>query len=365
MLSIPLPIYIALPNRDYYHVLTKGMSCWVECEEINGSVILSMSQDALEWLGKGKDEGVSVLYGWIKNRTDEIVKQQETYTSPVTSDILGTVTYRKVSRLRVYMEIDSISLFDTDEGVSGVRALAHDAVERFVDSYSFVSSDIDVTRFSSDEVCGSVLWWTSDYSIEEKRLRLNTSAKFNYIKHVDVIKVAKRSSLFKKPRRDIKDKLSAQLEVGEGFSEYLKILLEARSLIARHQYDLSIVMSETAFEVFMRWVLIRICEQSGVSTLPGRNKKQSEGWDYVEAIQKGAVTEDLLRYLDSFAMADVKGNQICARWKRNTYDKRIEIVHGGVFGNTFDDALVAYNSVSEFIQFVLRLRYKKPQEYLS
>lgn len=356
VLSIPLPFYIALPNKHFFYLKRNGQAFWIEPELANGCTVFSMTEEPLDWLGKDKESGVHFFVYWVKSKNQEVGKQQTTYTSEKTSDILGTVIYNNMSRVRIYFEVESKSIFKDEQEIEIIREQAHGALSHFIDVYGLISGDNEVHRFRGDDSYCSVLWWSDKYSIEDNDLNI-LEPDINYVTHLNPVKTSDHNYLFKKEYTELQ-KLSNSLNESSELSKHLEILLESRTLSAKKHYDLSIVLSETAFEVFLRVMLIGICQKAGVIQLP--NRKNTAYINYREAIENGTIVRDLLRYLNLFSIENAIGDNRYTEWKKHTHDKRVDIVHKAIFGSTKVEADKANNSAVSFIQYISFLEYRNP-----
>lgn len=357
VLSVPLPFYIALPGKVRFYLNFNGQVFWIEPELVKGATMFSMTENPLEWLGKTKDSGVNVLYYWVKSAEDEIGKQQEIYMSSETPDILGTVIFNNVSRARIYFEAKSLSEIKQESEIEKARLSAHAALAHFIDVYGLLSGDIEVHRFASSQAYASNLLWTEEYSVKDKQLFVH-GVHAKYIATLDPIKTSAHKYLFKKVFTDVQ-KLSDVLNQSSRLEKHLEIIMESRTLLAQRNHDLSIVLAETAFEVFLRVTLLNLCERAHITKLP--NRANTSTMFYKKAVEEGTVVRDLLRYLNLFAVDHVIGDHRYTNWKKHTHDKRVEIVHKAIFGNSQKEAELAVNSAVYFIQYISGLMCRRPK----
>lgn len=64
MFSLPVPYNIAVPDNHFFHAKFNEKSYWVDCELINGSTVVSMTKDPLDWLVMDEKDGVHIAYAW-------------------------------------------------------------------------------------------------------------------------------------------------------------------------------------------------------------------------------------------------------------------------------------------------------------
>lgn len=151
---------------------------------------------------------------------------------------------------------------------------------------------------------------------------------------------------------NVKTAILQFLQSGRELGVHERILLQARELLTMQgDYEMSVITSGTAFEVFLQNRLVQSCQSTQTQTLPDRSKKAV---DYPEAIETGNVQADLLKFVDLLApaIAPVRQRSQYLDWKMHAYDIRNKIVHRGQRGITESQAKDAFRVVQDFMTYL-------------
>ncbi len=123
---------------------------------------------------------------------------------------------------------------------------------------------------------------------------------------------------------------------------WFEILLEAKEQCFKHKnYDLSIVLLETSFEVFIDFILRK--------KMQSVNKSDDEIEKGLECPFLSKLKEQLPKYLNKKIDDSV---QELIDWDKHLYKKRNKIVHEGFKGNKAEDTNRAYAALGKLIIYI-------------
>ena len=131
---------------------------------------------------------------------------------------------------------------------------------------------------------------------------------------------------------------------------YERLLLEAKELghLARN-YDLSVVVAETALEVLVQQEIAATCERRGMAQLPLGAGKGEKLVPFREAIENGRFRDDLLgRYPLMLSGINLKQISEYKIWYHKAYVPRNAIVHTGARVMDESAAIDAFDAVVAF-----------------
>lgn len=257
------------------------------------------------------------------------------------------------SRFTVVSLFTELPHVDEAKGFSLVAHVnwAEAVLQHLIDVYRGVADDAFITMHDT-KATQIVLFGVAHqpYTFNERMSTGAFSCNLHHIKIQHPILFGRRRSPIDQP---VQTKILEFLRSGKAVAPHERILLQARELISiDSNYEMSIITSGTAFEVFLQNRLGVTCERIKTQTLPARNSK--DRIRYLLALETGNVQTDLLRYVDLLApaIAPIKTCPQYSRWKSKAYDVRNKIIHRGQRDITESQANDAFLAVQEFIAYL-------------
>jgi hypothetical protein len=220
--------------------------------------------------------------------------------------------------------IDDIRLVDDKFLVNNELKWLENTIQHFIFTYRMISGDTDTfnpqyTDFHQIEI-SEVL--SSRREGQENVLNLKPF-------HV----ITPRSTYFNRTpfkttlNEENEKRFRESLRNPESYTLTARLLLESEeNMHIRNDYVTPIVISLTACETGIQYLLHRTCDRLGVTSLPQRDGKPINCKD---AIDRGNVREDLLRYVDHLSGKHIKNSPRYQHWFRLAYKPRLDIIHRG------------------------------------
>lgn len=344
----PVRMHLALPPQTFLDFRHEPRDVSIECEVIDGANLYSYT---------GED------YGWL-NGTCDVEQERVKAVSPSRDKIVirriirkksdevfsgGVVDTVKYTRVHVTFEIEDASLLDEEAKLTELRLWVESVVQKFVDLYRLVTSQVDITR---PRVADAPV---VDFLIAEEYQFGDSEAVVPFRGHMRRLnwEDTKNINFFKQDMSaEELEKLNSLLRGGKDVALHNQLLLDSKEQsFVRGAHDLSIMIAQTAFETFLQTKLIAWCAVKGQTTLKVGGSKRGKILPYQQAIEKAQLRE-LLNYVETLSKENVKGSTQHDDWEEYAYEKRNGIVHRGVRGTTQDDARKAFNSVTAYMRLI-------------
>lgn len=341
LLSWPIHTCIELSNASFFY-RSGDRDVMIRCVPAEGAMVFSYTSQDLSWMsggdliqryrvnavGDGWD--IPIRYIYSKNNEDKFL------------GVMDTVRY---TRVELCFEVPSLEYLD--ECSKDIKTWAGVTVQRFIDLYRIVSNDGRVSRIKMSDVPIFDVAISTKYTFDKDEV----NAEFRPTKRWLQFNQAVQGGHLKKENPIAEDVLQQKLRSGTEVRLFERLLLDAKEQAFIHQdYDLCIVVVETAFEAFLQQRLQWFCEYRGIATL-ARNGKQVE---YGKAIEKGHVKNDLIRWVKELCGINVAESTEHGAWHRDTYEPRNAIVHRGRRGATDVAAQAAFQGATQFIALLER-----------
>lgn len=145
------------------------------------------------------------------------------------------------------------------------------------------------------------------------------------------------------------EKLIKLLQDGKSPRNWEVLFMNAKEeLLIKNNYFLSVILSETAFEVYIKSVLIDICERKGIEKLQVNSMGATK--NFKEVILSGSIKTLIKKHLNKLINYNIATLKEYSLWHEHTYDLRNEIVHNGTTEVTQEKASKALNNVLLFIK---------------
>ncbi len=220
----------------------------------------------------------------------------------------------------------------------------------FVYAYRIFSMDSDIKKPRLEKIPLINIYIAKDYEFNSK----GYSGNFELFKQTFQWKEYRAKGHIKKPiKEDVLNNLITYLKEGHKPKIYEKLLLDSKEYsILYQENDLSIILTEVAFEIFIKDVLINYCEAKSINQLEiKKGKKSSEKVDYTIAVDKYDVSEsiDVLSALIGHRLKSFKEYN---SWNSDAYRKRNDIIHKRKLGFKEDDSSRAWLATTKYIKVI-------------
>lgn len=341
------------PEVYFYSTINDDIDVLLRFHRIKGKKILSCS-DNLDWIN---DQNESFFIGAPNEDGKQIPFRQ--FKKKLDGDLSfsGIIDEACYTIIEVIFKINDISLLhDNHYKEQKQKWILQNVLTNFIDNYTAVTEDVSFSRrVIFQPLFVDVLGVREEHrfpnafidKIELKKFGVQITWQnpysTGYIKRnisLEQIEV-------------IRNRLDHHVEV----KLFEKLLLDAKeqAFISKN-YDMSIILIENAFEVFLQSILIECCKAKKVQKLFKGKSKHQKDIDYIEAISNGNVQEDLIKnYLKFLTGRSIAGGREYNAWYSFTYEKRNDIIHKGKHGNTEDAAKKAFESTVNLINAIVNL----------
>jgi hypothetical protein len=272
----------------------------------------------------------------------------EDENGPFTGGVVDRAMY---SRIEISFELPNIDVLKDKASSEALKAWVETAARNFTDWYRVATNESDVARVRMADAPIVDIWTADDYTFSAAE----SSGRFvRYARRLNWAP-PEAGELFKQSTAaSVISNIDGLLKRGDGVPLYLRLLLDAKEQAhLRQEYDLSIVVSQTALEAFLQQRLHSLCTQRSIVELPRRTGSKTDA--FAEAIERGNVKADLLRWAKQLSGADIQGSTEYAAWESGAYTPRNAVVHRGQRGATAADAKVAFESVMNLIALLERV----------
>jgi hypothetical protein len=225
-----------------------------------------------------------------------------------------------------------------------------DVVRNFVGIYSTITGEIDVVRPRLQDLDQTTVYVSEEYRFDTQSM----SASFEMRPPRFHFPHRPSARFFKDTATEEKlQQFSALLRQGYILPLSGHLMLDAKEQAhLRQQYDVCIILLATAFEVFLREVLVEVCKVRGIKELARQSGKTGKPWPYKHAIEKGHVLDDLLVYVEQVGGRNYKGQKAYNEWRNDAYEVRNAIVHRGKRGCGDAEADKAYTATALYMEAI-------------
>ncbi|MGB3366185.1 MAG: hypothetical protein WBA54_01730 [Acidaminobacteraceae bacterium] len=144
---------------------------------------------------------------------------------------------------------------------------------------------------------------------------------------------------------------------------YEKLIVDAREqAFVKKDYSMSIVLIETAFETYLKFIFQKYCFKKNILALESPFEKKCK-INYIKAISNSNVKKDILNnYFVNIIKLETKKTIEFENWNNKAYKRRNEIIHSGKNNYGIIEAEEAFKSTIEFMNFIGVNMYKKMNE---
>ena len=344
MVRYSVPIALRLPDEAFAFE-REGHRAWIRCASAAGEALFSYARGMHDWICRSSGYESFVVTSINKLGAREVARTVRYPGGKTVFEGGGFIDPLTYTIMEVVVEVQESPV--TDEAVSWLLDYGGQAADWFLSMYRLAFQDATAMNLTMRD-SSVVEIRSADAPVGTDPMNLDfelIKVRFNW---VDPFK----SGRVKPPGSSESVGLLARLiSSGRQLRLHERLLLDAKEQGHVHgACDLTVVLAETAFEVFSREALLRACRQRGTLTLPvGRGKGTVEK-PFTDAIAAGQVRGDLLhRYVPMITGSSVTDSSEYAAWVRDAFKLRNEIVHEGRRNVSNDEAGAAFTAVVALI----------------
>lgn len=287
----------------------------------------------------------------IPIRTIILNKESENYLE-------GTIDLLKSTLFDIYFSFPDTDIIKDRKAHDQIKDKALQILSFFINSYRAVTNEPDIHNPSSLDLPAIELAYSKENWTEEDDI---IEGQYYFLMRTMKWLPTTVTGYFKKSMtNDVFKKFNDYLNSNEPVPYHLILLADAREqAIIRKNYNLSIVLSSTATDFYLKDRLLRECNSRKISNLTIGKGKKSTAKNYLEAILEGSLRDDIIGDICGFLTGEnIKESNQYHNWFRHTYDIRNQIIHEGLIINNEEIAQKAFEVVIIFINYVNDLLIK-------
>lgn len=340
-------INLGIPENISFTVVNGNREAYISCQTRSGEHIFNFKEKDYSWIDGNDTMYYTTVFGMVGENDGIPVKHIVSPQGNVHFEAGGTIEPAIYTIFEIMLNIEGE--LTTEIELADIHDTAMEMLRLFIEKYRYVTQDNTIKIPGKDDfVVIEYLQSTDVFKEIDKNTGIHfkpLSLKYNY------------DSVLKKRRRKgkLKDKglkiFAEYLKDGRELAMYIRLLMEAKEhALIDERFEISILKSETAFEVYIQHLLVRLCEAKNIRTLMvGKTSK-----NYKEVIFNGNIREHLIKnYLKELANLSIAGTKEYNEWYDYCFDIRNQIVHRGNSDDiTEEDAKKAFESVNRLIEYI-------------
>ena len=357
-----LPYYLRLPFAWFPSYDDIQKECAINCRHRFGEVQFKKSTEIINNTSLSKIISPPIksdLPTYKYKKTDILAETGE----EITTSIIDLSENGGFIELRAYTEIDMIIFVDDSEKINynNLKTRFFNNLNHFINIYRLIMQDPYIKRINLD----------ADLYIQDIRVaeipdnlkNLPFKKLFEYIgKLAFGTKIGEGRSTTQRlnsiediwPGKDLNDDILKQY--GRLFLNkyemplHYELILNAQYFLKKDLFYLSIILSETAFEVYIENLLRAVFKDEGKSNKEINKLLNFQG-SFSNLFDRLIFLDELL--VNKFNSRETfKGSEMEKKWQRNLYYKRCDVVHRGlIFKLTFEDCKDAIKVAKDSINF--------------
>lgn len=259
----------------------------------------------------------------------------------------GYIEHSIANVLSVMFDDEDTSLISNDR-ISECLDLSSQILHNFIDIYRYtsaigsipnpdylISPVVELLQCEEMSICN----YNGNCDFKRVTFRINSKMKQGFFGSAVV-------------GNDILDKLYRNLMNDRKIELYEKLILDSREqALIKKDYNISIVLVESAFEVYLKKALKSYCEENSITRL--RNPfKYDEKIDVNTALEYSNIQQDILyEYFQNDIGISMKEKNEFKKWKNKAYKRRNKIIHNGIICSK-NDATEAFVATMNFINYI-------------
>lgn len=340
-------INLAIPKDRGFHINLNGRNAFLRFITIEGEKITSFTTGTYVWLTGEEDDVKHYLVKGITQNNKKIPIRQYCINEKEGLNKSGIIDKMKYTIVEVMFNIEDHEKLDDDKFLKKIKNDIRDYLDYFTDVYRLATQDMSFEKNVLDRT-PIIEILTKEEKFDLSKEIIEGKCKF----HKRIIDWSQAPSNYNKPILNKQQlKIIGDLLQNKQIRLSEKILIDAKEEAhINKNYEVSVILSQNAFEVFVQNILIESCKILGIKKLQGRNKKKN----FKEAITNGNIRRDLLKkYLTKIIGENLSGGKHYNRWYNNAYSLRNDIIHKGKYKVSSEEAKNAFLAVRNFINIII------------
>lgn len=306
--------------------------------------LFSFVPSKYDWLSKNEDIYETRIHSFnskdekLVARKTRFYKQRDTFSG-------GVIDPLKYTIVEIILEIENTNLLNDKTFFNDLSEHSNTLLVYFIDVYRAVSQNKTIHRPSVNQ--SPVVEFCVSEAGNIEGLMVEASLKCNPSTFTWNDPFKKGNA--RQPLSDKKTKLLAKmLQSGRELKIFEQLLLDSQEQAhINHNYDLCIVLAETAFEVYLQELLLETHIINNHRLL-----SDDEINNYEEAIKGSNIGILIKEHLKNLIGKNLAGSKEYTNWHKNTYTLRNDIIHKGSRNNSEKSAEKAFDSVAAFMKLI-------------
>ncbi|WP_411502962.1 hypothetical protein [Brevibacillus centrosporus] len=345
---------LPLDSGEGFYVNFDGHIALVRCESRIGEKLFSYRDNQYDWLTNSKFTELTANamnkqgHEWISLKVK--YKEDEDYFSG------GTIEPCRYTLVEVALSITSGTSLKNADYLEKIKERSNDVLNYFLNMYRLVSNEIDVQLLDIRQPQIIEIWVSEDGNIDPNIENVMTT--FTPFQQTVIWDDPFKKGYAKEQlSTEKKNQLMESLINGKPIALYENLLMQALDQgMIKNNYDISVILGETAFEVFMKEFLIENCERLNITELNvGKGKSNLVKKPYLDAINEASISELIKRHLTDVVGKNIAGGKEYNSWYSDAYELRNEIIHKGRMDVSEEKAKNAFTSIVNLINKIKSL----------
>ena len=347
---------LAIPNDYGFCVKAKERQAFIRVSSQNGQKIFSFIPHDYKWLNTNNEVQNYFIAAVLKDGTKKPFRRFSSYKEEdsFSGGIVDDIPYNIIDVIFHVSNLTELSSTNINEHL---KDWVLSIIDNFIDLYKCVTQDSTINK--------SLIYKSPIIQVlgSEETLALDghiVQGTFKILNNITSWDNPVRNGYIKKPcSEENMSKIGQLLNKGHKLQMFEEILLQSKDQCYIYgNYSLSVVLSETAFEVYIQHALMEYCSSKGIKELPIRDSNKKK--NYEKAITEGNIRSDLFRYINSLTGDNItQKNKYYQPWLEKAYNLRIDIVHKGRQDISETDADMAFGYVVKFINYIEQVLHHK------
>lgn len=357
-----LPFYLRLPFAWFLSYDDIYKECAINCRHRFGEVQFKESTEIINNTSLSKIISPPIksdLPTYKYKKTDILADTGE----EITTSVIDLSENGGFIELRAYTEIDMIIFVGDSEKIDykNLKERFSNNLNHFINIYRLIVQDpyikrinLDTDLYIQDIRVAKIPDDLKDLPFKKLFENISTIAFGTKIGEGRTVTQRLNSIVDIWPGKDLNDDFLKQhgrlfLNKYEMPLHY-ELILDAQYFLKKGLFYLSIILSESAFEVYIENLLRAILKDEGKSNKKINNLLNFNG-EYSGISERLACLDKFL--VNKFKSTEIfKGSEIEKKWKKDLYYKRCDVVHRGlIFKLTFDSCKDAIKAAKDAIMF--------------
>lgn len=313
----------------------------IQVEQVSSAKLTSYSGENLDWLKSG-----AYLIKAIGEERKEPILAIHCPNLELGLVNGGYVQPTLLSFFTIFFEAETPGIIEDEDNF---KDFLDSCLDRFFTQYLMISPEPDIAPLSSSSGPLITVQVSEDYLFDGE----NIAGNFRFLKNKLFWKDSQRTGHLKnKLSPQVVNQLRAALIEDKPVLAHMRLLLQARRQAIRdHYFDLSIISSQTAFELFCGIHLKNLCDTRKIHDLTKKRGSNEIKIPLDRFIERENIGEVLSKIVEISGL-DIKKTPEHILWKEHAYEKRNLIVHRGWSNATIEDAKSAFEAVNEYISLI-------------